>query len=76
MSTARTYRLVASPNAPRPTGMVLEIADMLCRIARNYDREGSGPGSRFEGKLLEDVQAAAIVRMLRQRGSLGPDPLG
>ena len=69
-------KLVASPNAPRPTGTVLEISDMLWRIAGNYDREGSGPGSRFEGKLLEDVQATAIVRMLRQGGFLGPDPLG
>jgi hypothetical protein len=74
MSAVR--RLVASPNAPRPTGMVLEIADMLCRIEANYEREGSGPGSRFEGKLLEDVQATAIVRMLRHGGFLGPDPLG
>jgi hypothetical protein len=35
---------------------------MLMRIARNYEREGSGPGGRFEGRLLEDVQAAAVVR--------------
>lgn len=58
-----------SPNAPRPTGLVLEIADMLRRIENNYTREGSGPGSRFEGRLLEDVQAEAVVRRLR--GSRG-----
>lgn len=71
-----SQRLVASPNAPRPTGTVLEIADMLRRIEANYEREGSGPGSRFEGRLLEDVQAAAIVRRLRELRLLGPEPLG
>jgi len=40
------------------------LADGLARIERNYEREGSGPGSRFEGKLLEDVQAAWICRRL------------
>jgi len=35
---------------------------MLCRIERNYEREGSGPGSRFEGRLLEDVQAEVMLR--------------
>jgi hypothetical protein len=52
-----------SPNAPRPQDpLVREIADMLARVERNYDREGSGPGSRFEGRLLEDVQAEAVAR--------------
>lgn len=57
-----TYVAVPSPNAPRPAGLTLEIADMLRRIEYNYDREGSGPGSRFEGRLLEDVQAEAVLR--------------
>jgi len=34
---------------------------MLRRIEYNYGREGSGPGSRFEGRLLEDVQAEAVM---------------
>lgn len=56
-----------SPNAPRPADpLTLEIADMLRRIEANYDREGSGPGSRFEGRLLEDVQAEAILRRICQ----------
>ena len=37
---------------------------MLYRIEANYEREGSGPGSRFEGRLLQDVQAEAILRYL------------
>jgi hypothetical protein len=37
---------------------------MLARIEVNYEREGSGPGSRFEGRLLEDVQAEAVLRFL------------
>lgn len=54
---------VASPNKPRPTDpLALEVADMLQRIERNYELEGSGPGSRFEGRLLEDVQAEAVLR--------------
>jgi hypothetical protein len=69
-------RLVQSPNAPRPTGVVLDIADMLRRVESNYAREGSGPGSRFEGRLLEDVQATAVVRLLRNRGLLGSGPIG
>lgn len=65
-------RGVESPNAPRPTGLVLELADMLSRIERNYEREGSGPGSRFEGKLLEDVQAEAAVRLVQSWSRPGP----
>jgi hypothetical protein len=54
---------VHSPSKPRPDDpLVRAVADMLTRIARNYEREGSGPGGRFEGRLLEDVQAAAVVR--------------
>jgi hypothetical protein len=43
---------------------VRELADGLRRIEYNYQREGSGPGSRFEGRLLEDVQAEYAVRHL------------
>jgi len=60
-----TVTVVPSPNAPRPADpLVRDMADMLYRIEVNYEREGSGPGSRFEGRLLEDVQAEAIVRMI------------
>lgn len=53
-----------SPGKPRPSGpLAREVADMIARIERNYDREGSGPGSRFEGRLREDVQAVAVVAM-------------
>jgi hypothetical protein len=44
--------------------LVEEIADALVAIERNYQREGSGPGSRFEGKRLEVVQAEFVVRKL------------
>lgn len=55
-----------SPNAPRPADpLTREVADALARVERNYEREGSGPGSRFEGRLLEDVQAELAVRMTR-----------
>ena len=55
----------ASPNAPRPADpLIVELSDMLYRIEANYEREGSGPGSRFEGRLLQDVQAEAILRYL------------
>jgi hypothetical protein len=54
-----------SPGRPRPSDpLVREVADALARIERNYDREGSGPGSRFEGRLLEDVQAQYVVRLV------------
>jgi hypothetical protein len=55
--------IVASPNKPRPADpFTAELADMLARIEKNYGREGSGPGSRFEGRLLEDAQAEALMR--------------
>lgn len=55
-----------SPNAPRPADpLVRQAADMIAAIERNYDREGSGPGSRFEGRRLEDVQAEAVTRLVR-----------
>jgi hypothetical protein len=61
---AKTW-VADSPNVPRPADpLVVEVADMLVRIEVNYDREGSGPGSRFEGRLLEDVQAEAVLRFL------------
>lgn len=54
------------PNAPRPDdALVREIADALARVEHNYHREGSGPGSRFEGRLLEDAQAELVVRMVK-----------
>jgi hypothetical protein len=57
--------LVSSPNAPRPSDpLVLRVSAAIAGVARNYDREGSGPGSRFEGQLLEDAQAALAVRMV------------
>ena len=63
-----SHQIVSSPNAPRPADpLVLWISDMLMRIERNYGRETSGPGSRFEGRLLEDVQAEAVVRCIREK---------
>jgi hypothetical protein len=60
-----------SPNAPRPAGpLVTEVSDMLYRITANYEREGSGPASRFEGRLLEDVQAEAVLRLLGRNVSM------
>ena len=64
MADTPSYVIAESPNAPRPTGLALEIADMLRHIEYNYAREGSGPGSRFEGRLLEDVQAEAVLRRI------------
>ena len=62
---------VASPNKPRPADPeIVHVADTLRRIEKNYATEGSGPGSRFEGRLLEDVQAEAVVRMVREADAL------
>jgi hypothetical protein len=65
---------MTSPNTPRPTGLVREVADMLRRIEANYEREGSGPGSRFEGRLLEDAQAEAVVRFITTATAKGIKP--
>jgi len=63
----RPAAAVNSPNAPRPHDpQIVYIADTLRRIEGRYAQEGSGPSSRFEGRLLEDVQAEAVVRMVRE----------
>jgi hypothetical protein len=58
--------------APDPTAAddqaVAEISNMLVRIEYNYLRETSAPGTRFEGQRLEDVQARAVLRRLREIG--------
>ena len=46
--------------------LIEELAWMLTRIATNYQREGSGPGSRFAGQRLEVVQAGAVLRRIRE----------
>lgn len=53
-----------------------EIAGMLVRIEANYERETSGPGSRFEGQRLEIVQARAVIRRIRERGEPLSGPRG
>ena len=68
-------RVTYSPNAPRPDDpLIIEISDALYRISVNYEREGSGPGSRFEGRLLEDVQVEWIIRHIPLRDDAGPLP--
>lgn len=42
--------------------LVRELGGLLWRIEGNYNREGSGRGSRFEGETCESVQARALVR--------------
>jgi hypothetical protein len=43
-----------------------ELAAMLVATERNYYRETSAPGSRFEGRTLEAVQAEAVLRRVRE----------
>lgn len=67
---ARRTVVQPSPMAPPdPDPVVREVADMLRRILVNYEREGSGPGSRFEGEMLETVQARAVIRHFRELGT-------
>lgn len=66
LSESARYVVVASPMAPPPEDpFVTEIEEMLYRILINYEREGSGPGSRFEGKTLERCQAEQVIRHVR-----------
>ncbi|MBO3751561.1 hypothetical protein J5X84_36275 [Streptosporangiaceae bacterium NEAU-GS5] len=41
-----------------------ELADSLARILANYEREGAGPGSRFDGQTVEIAQARYAVRQV------------
>ena len=45
------------------------MAGLIYRIAVNYDREGAGVGSRFEGQRLEFVQAWAVIRHIKEASS-------
>lgn len=47
------------------TELEAEIAHTLYAIQCNYEREGTGPGSRFEGEKLEVVQARWVIQRLR-----------
>lgn len=59
---------VYSPNKPRPAQPDVRFAaDTLRIIEVNYQREGSGPGSRFEGRLLEDIQAETVLRLISRK---------
>lgn len=49
------------------TELADEVAQMLTAVERNYQRETSGPGTRFEGRCLEAVQAEAVIRRIRDR---------
>jgi hypothetical protein len=53
--------------------LIEELAGMLERITANYERETSGPGSRFEGQRLEVVQARAVLRRVRQVAATGTE---
>jgi hypothetical protein len=50
--------------------LIEELAGMLVRIEANYERETSGPGSRFEGQRLEVVQARAVLRRVLRAAAL------
>ena len=58
------------PAPPDPDPLVREIAHTLYAIQCNYEREGTGPGSRFEGETLEQVQARYVVRRVREHDAL------
>jgi hypothetical protein len=47
-----------------PPELVGEIATMLAAIQINYEREGAGPGSRFDGQRLEFAQARSVIRRI------------
>ena len=62
-------RAVASPTREPRTDLEHEIADTLYRIQANYEHEGTGPGSRFEGERLEVVQARWVIGRLTGESS-------
>jgi hypothetical protein len=65
-------RAIAAEQAEKITRLD-EMADDLARslwhIEGNYAREGSGPGSRFEGRTLQAVQIEYVLRQIK--GHLG-----
>lgn len=46
--------------------LIKDLAEALWRIEGNYNREGSGPGSRFEGKTLDRAMAEYAVKAVRE----------
>ncbi len=49
---------------------IAELDGVLWRVAGNWQREGSGPGSRFEGQTMETVQVMALLHVLYQPGGM------
>lgn len=62
-----TMREIRGGDAGGDDELAEEIAQMLTRVEANYQREGSGPGSRFEGQRLETAQARRVIREIRER---------
>lgn len=61
-----SHIVVEMPTAPPPDDpFVQELADSFWRIEGNYDREGTGLGSRFEGKTLQRCLAEFAIRVVR-----------
>jgi hypothetical protein len=64
--TRRPLPARLEPRADADDELAEEIAQMLVRVEGNYQREGSGPGSRFEGQRLEVAQARRVIREIRE----------
>lgn len=47
-----------------------EIADVIYKVECDYDREGSGPNSRFKDECRDHAQAREVVNYLRRQGLL------
>lgn len=58
---------------PDRDALLDQLAGVIYRVEANWDREGSGPGSRFEGELREHAQARGVVRELQHLGLLGAE---
>lgn len=69
---APSHVFVEVPTVRPADPLAKEIGDRLHLVTRNYEREGSGPGSRFEGQLLEDVLAVAVMHWLAEEGRGDP----
>jgi hypothetical protein len=61
---------VAGPTQRPEDPFIREMGDSVAGIERNYEREGAGPGSRFQDQLLADIQASWVVKQTRRRDAV------
>jgi hypothetical protein len=60
---------IAATYPDHEPAQVQRLADVILRVEINWNREGSGPGSRFEGQRREVAQAVGALNEIFGNGA-------